>query len=108
MKTDFNKCSYCGKTTDLAFSWMEGAICKDCSPQWHKDHPKALSEEDTKLLGGEMSKKKVTRKYKGGGYITEEHPEPGITVLSMDGKGFYEEFGKSFIKSLKRRKHASK
>ena len=33
---------------------------------------------------------KETRKYKGGGYVTEERPEPGITVLTMDSKGFFE------------------
>ena len=49
-KEDFNKCSYCGIKKDLEFSWMKGAICKNCSPQWHKDHPKAMSKQDTDYL----------------------------------------------------------
>ena len=46
------------------------------------------------------TKKKEVRKYKGGGFVVEEHPEPGLVVFSMNGKGFAEEFGKPFIKYL--------
>jgi len=47
-----------------------------------------------------LPKKKV-RKYKGGGYVIEENPEPGITVLEMNGKGWYEEFAKPLLKKKK-------
>ena len=39
-----------------------------------------------------MKKKKIHKKFKGGGYYKQEEIEPGITVLEMDGKGFYKEF----------------
>jgi hypothetical protein len=39
-----------------------------------------------------MKAKKI--KYKNGGYVKIEKPEPGITVLEMDGKGWWEMFGK--------------
>ena len=42
-----------------------------------------------------------TRKDK---YVTEEHPMPGVTLLSMNSKGFYEEFAKPLIKMEKKNK----
>ena len=35
---------------------------------------------------------------RGGGYVIEENPEPGITFLEMNSKGFYEEFAKPLFK----------
>ena len=49
-EVDFNKCSYCGTTKNLAFSWMEGGICRKCTHQWDMDHPNALHTEDVNIL----------------------------------------------------------
>ena len=54
-EVDFNKCSYCGTRKNLEFSWMEGAICENCSEQWHKDHPRALSKVETLTLTSMLS-----------------------------------------------------
>lgn len=45
--------------------------------------------------------KKKTIKFKKGGYLTIEKPALGITVLEMDGKGFWEAFGKDVCRKKK-------
>ena len=46
-------------------------------------------------------KKKII-KFKKGGYLKIEKPEPGITILEMDGKGWWEAFGKDACASKKK------
>lgn len=48
------------------------------------------------------NRQKQTRKYRGGGYVTEEKIAPGITFLEMNGKGFAAEFGKIYERELKK------
>ena len=38
--------------------------------------------------------KKISKKFKGGGYFKSEEIMPGVTFMEMNGKGFYEEFCK--------------
>lgn len=47
---------------------------------------------------------KKTRKYKGGGYVTEKEIMPGVILLDMNSKGFYEEFAKPLLKKQVRKK----
>jgi hypothetical protein len=49
-----------------------------------------------------MKNKTKIRRYKNGGYVKEEHPMCGVTVLEMNSKGFYEEFAKPLIKEIKK------
>ena len=59
-------------------------------------HPKRGSAKESKSI----QHKKITR-YKNGGYVEEEYPMDGVTVISADSKGWFEKFAKSFIREAK-------
>jgi len=46
-----------------------------------------------------MKKTNKTIRYKGGGYVKIEKVKPWLTMLEMNGKGFWEMFGKEVWKA---------
>ena len=82
------------------FTSLKGAIA-----QMRKWENKGTLDPKAKIYGTKTYysilrnklKKKIT-KYSGGGYVKEEHPMAGVTVLEMDGKGWYKKFAKNLFK----------
>ena len=101
-KCSHSKCR-CGHCSQYHFAG-KGGCCKinqDLSTCSCKSMIKLMT---THNLTMEKKEKKVkTTKYKNGGYVTEEQIEQGVIDLEMDGKGFYQMFGKPFLERLEKK-----
>ncbi len=58
-------------------------------------HKSKVYRDEIREKGVELPEREVIgeiRNYSDDGYVKEEHPMPGITILEMNGKGFASEF----------------